>query len=64
MTATAKYHQDLNIKTTPIFSWDFHYGFLSELKNTFIDLNKLNGISSLGRWSQNNWDFKEILKKN
>ena len=61
--ATAKYHQDLNIKTTPIFSWDFHYGFLSELKNTFIDLNKLNGISSLGRWSQNNWDFKEILKE-
>ncbi|MDD2820370.1 MAG: PAS domain-containing protein [Flavobacterium sp.] len=61
--ATAKYHQDLNVKTTPIFSWDFHYGFLSELKNTFIDLNKLNGISSLGRWSQNNWDFKEILKE-
>ncbi|TRX02229.1 PAS domain-containing protein [Flavobacterium gawalongense] len=61
--AIAKYHKCLSIKTLPVFSWDFHHEFLHELKNSFLDLSKLNSIASQNKWIQNNWDLKTRIKE-
>ena len=60
--AIALYHNGLNVKTVPIFCWDFHNEFLNEVKSFFLDLNKFNSISSKNKWVQNNWDLKNSLK--
>lgn len=61
--AIAMYHGSLNNKTTPVYSWDFHNKFLDEIKNFFLDLNKLNLIASQSKWIQNNWDLKNSLNE-
>jgi len=60
--AIAMYHNGLNVKTAPIFCWDFHNEFLTEVKSFFLDLNKLNSISSKNKWVENNWDLKNSLR--
>ena len=60
--AIAVYHNGLNVKTVPIFCWDFHNEFLNEVKSFFLDLNKFNSISSKNKWVQNNWDLKNSLR--
>ena len=61
--AIAKYHKCLSIKTLPVFSWDFHHEFLEEIKNSFLDISKLNSIASQNKWIQNSWDLKARLKE-
>ncbi|TDD78350.1 PAS domain-containing protein [Flavobacterium caseinilyticum] len=61
--AIALYHNSLNIKTVPVYSWDFHNNFLTAVKKLFLDINKLNSIASKNRWIQNDWDFKNSLKE-
>jgi PAS domain S-box-containing protein len=61
--AIAMYHNGLNVKTPPIFCWDFHNEFLTAVKSFFQDLNKLNSIASQNKWIQNNWDIKNSLKE-
>jgi PAS domain S-box-containing protein len=61
--AIAMYHNGLNVKTPPIFCWDFHNEFLTSVKSFFQDLNKLNSIASQNKWIQNNWDIKNSLKE-
>ncbi|MFV5694335.1 PAS domain-containing protein [Flavobacterium sp. LB3P122] len=61
--AIAKYHKCLNIKTTPVFSWDFHHEFLHELKSSFLDLDKLKLIALQNKWNLDNWDLKTRLKE-
>jgi PAS domain S-box-containing protein len=59
--AIARYHNGLNIKTLPIISWEFNHVFLDELKNNFLDVSRINKMSTQSKWSKNNWDFKNIL---
>jgi PAS domain S-box-containing protein len=61
--AIAKYHSCLNLKKPPVFSWDFHHEFLHELKNSFLDLNKLNSIAVQNKWDCDNLDLKIRLKE-
>jgi len=58
----AVYNSNLKGKTTPIYSWDFHNNFLDQVKNYYLDLNKLKTIASQNKWSSNNWDIKNSLK--
>lgn len=61
--AIAMYHNGLNVKTAPVYCWDFHNDFLTAVKNFFLDLNKLNSIASQNKWIRNNWDLKNSLKE-
>lgn len=61
--AIVKYHSDLRIKTLPVFSLDFHYEFLNELKDSFLDLYKLQEIASQSKWSLQDWDLKTRLEE-
>jgi PAS domain S-box-containing protein len=61
--ATAKYHKDINIKKAPIFSWEFHHEFLNEIKNSFLDISKLNNMGLKNQWEKTDWDFKSMLKE-
>lgn len=60
--AIAVYHSGISVKTAPIFCWDFHNEFLNEVKSFFLDLNRLNSISSKNKWTENNWDLKNSLR--
>ncbi|MFV8374871.1 PAS domain-containing protein [Flavobacterium sp. LB1P71] len=61
--AIAKYHSCLNVKKLPVFSWDFHHEFLQELKNSFLDLDKLNSIAVQNKWDCDNLDLKIRLNE-
>lgn len=61
--AIVKYHCDLRIKTLPVFSLNFHYEFLNELKDSFLDLYKLKEIASQSKWSRQDWDLKTRLEE-
>jgi PAS domain S-box-containing protein len=61
--ATAMYHKDINIKKAPIFSWEFHHEFLNEIKNSFLDISKLNNMGLKNQWEKTDWDFKSVLKE-
>jgi PAS domain S-box-containing protein len=61
--AIVKYHSDLRIKTLPVFSLDFHYEFLNELKDSFLDLYKLREIAKQSKWSLQDWDLKTRLEE-
>lgn len=61
--AIALYHNSLNIKTVPVYSWDFHNDFVCAIKKFFADLDKLNAIALQNKWAQNNWDLKNSLKE-
>lgn len=60
--ATAKFQRGLRIKTLPLFSFDFHHEYVKDLKNTFVDTNKLKGIATYNKWIENDWDWQEKLK--
>lgn len=60
--ATAKYQRSLRIKTLPLFSFDFHHEYVKDLKNTFVDTNKLKGIAAHNKWIVGDWDWQEKLK--
>lgn len=50
--------------TVPILAWDFHYEYLQELRAIFIDLKKVNKISSRFKWNDENLEIKDrILDK-
>lgn len=61
--AIVKYHSDLRIKTLPVFSLNFHYEFLNELKDSFLDLYKLREIAKQSKWSLPDWDLKTRLEE-
>ena len=60
--AVAKHHKDLQICNTPISSWNFHYNLINDLKNVFIDTNKLEQMAIAFKW-QKNWDSKTQLSE-
>lgn len=60
--AIALYHNNLNINTAPVYSWDFHHDFLPSIKSFFLDLNKLNEIAVKNKWVENDWDLKNSLQ--
>jgi PAS domain S-box-containing protein len=61
--AIAEYRRYLNVKKLPVLSWDFHHEFLRELKNSFLDLDKLNSIAVQNKWDCDNLDLKTRLKE-
>lgn len=61
--ALAKYHDSLDIITVPIKSWSFHHEHLNELKEIYIDCNKLSVIARASKWSKKDWDFKSKLEE-
>ena len=60
--ANARYQHGLRIKTLPLFSFDFHHEYVKDLKNTFVDTNKLKGIANHNKWIENVWDWQGKLK--
>ncbi|MBP2283484.1 PAS domain S-box-containing protein [Flavobacterium sp. CG_23.5] len=61
--AIVKYYSDLRIKTLPVFSLNFHYEFLNELRDSFLDLYKLREIAAQSKWSLQDWDLKTRLEE-
>lgn len=62
--AIVNYHNDLRIKTIPIFSLDFHYEFLREVKQSFFDLKILKEISTQNSWKPSTeWDIFAPIKE-
>ncbi|KIA87116.1 PAS domain-containing protein [Flavobacterium sp. AED] len=59
--AIAEYHMGLSVKRLPVFSWDFNHEFIVELKNSFLDLNKLKSIALKNKWTSDNLDLKSRL---
>lgn len=56
--AVAKYHTDINIKTTPISSWNFHHSLVQELKNAFVDANTIAQLAISFKWQKDILDLK------
>ena len=61
--AIARHHGTLNSKTTPVYCWDFNNIFREEVKNFFLNYNKLNSIASQSKWIDNGWNFEQSLKE-
>ncbi|WP_035669259.1 PAS domain-containing protein [Flavobacterium sp. 83] len=61
--AISEYHMGLSVKRLPVFSWDFNHEFIVELKNSFLDLNKLKSIALKNKWTSDNLDLKSRLKE-
>lgn len=62
--AIVNYHNDLRIKSLPIFSLNFHYEFLKELKQSFFDLNSLKEIACQNKWKlSSDWDINTAGKE-
>lgn len=61
--AAAKYFQNLNIKTVPVISWDFHHILFDGVKEVLLDVNRLNKIATKNKWVHNNFDLKAILNE-
>jgi PAS domain S-box-containing protein len=62
--AIVNYHSVLRIKSLPIFSSNFHYEFLKEVKESFLDLNSLKDIAYQNKWkSSSEWDIKAPIKE-
>lgn len=62
--AIVNYHSVLRIKSLPIFSSNFHYEFLKEVKESFLDLNSLKEIAQQNKWkSSSEWDIKAPTKE-
>jgi PAS domain S-box-containing protein len=62
--AIVNYHSVLRIKSLPIFSSNFHYEFLKEVKESFLDLNSLKEIAQKNKWkSSSEWDIKAPIKE-
>lgn len=59
--AVARHHKNIRIKTTPVSSWDFHYVMINDMKNSFIDFNRLEQIASVHKWNTPYWDIKSKL---
>jgi PAS domain S-box-containing protein len=62
--AIVNYHSVLRIKSLPIFSSNFHYEFLKEVKESFLDFNSLKDIAYQNKWkSSSEWDIKAPTKE-
>jgi PAS domain S-box-containing protein len=62
--AIVNYHSILRVKSLPIFSSNFHYEFLKEVKESFLDLNSLKEIAQKNKWkSSSEWDIKAPIKE-
>ena len=62
--AIVNYHSVLRIKSLPIFSSNFHYEFLKEVKESFLDFNSLKDIAFQNKWkSSSEWDIKAPMKE-
>ncbi|SHM81527.1 PAS domain-containing protein [Flavobacterium xinjiangense] len=62
--AIVNYHNDLRIKSLPIVCVDFHYEFLKEVKQSFLDLKSLKEIAYQNRWKLSpDWDISSPIKE-
>ena len=62
--AIVNYHSVLRIKSLPIFSSNFHYEFLKEVKESFLDLNSLKEIAHQNKWKlSSDWDISTAVKE-
>jgi PAS domain S-box-containing protein len=62
--AIVYYNSGLKIKSLSIFSLDFHYEFLKEVKQSFRDLNSLKEIAVKNRWRlSSDWDINAPIKE-
>ncbi|KIC03850.1 histidine kinase [Flavobacterium sp. JRM] len=62
-TAIAKYHREMNCNGIPVISWDFHHGFLNDLKANYSDWQRVNNISNQFNWDESEFDILERLKE-
>lgn len=60
--ANVQFRHRLRIKTLPLYSFDFHHEYVKDLKNTFVDINKLKVIATQNKWIENEWDLQTKLK--
>ena len=58
----ALYNSSLKVKSAPIYCWDFNFNFLEEVRNFYLDLNKLDALATRNKWSHS-WDLKDSLKE-
>jgi PAS domain S-box-containing protein len=62
--AIVNYHNDLRIKSLPVFSLDFHYELLKEVKKSFLDLKTLKQIAHQNKWKLSpDWDISAPIKE-
>ncbi|MFE3867631.1 PAS domain-containing protein [Flavobacterium sp. LS2P90] len=62
--AIVYYNSGLRIKSLPIFSSNFHYEFLKEVKESFLDLNSLKEMAVKNRWRlSSDWDINATIKE-
>ena len=62
--AIVNFHNNLRIKSLPVFSLDFHYEFLKEVKQSFLDLSILKEIAHQNKWKlSSQWDIKAPIKE-
>lgn len=59
----ALYNSSLKVKSPPIYCWDFNFNFLEDVRNFYLDLNKLDALALRSKWTPNNWDLKSSLKE-
>jgi PAS domain S-box-containing protein len=62
--AIANYHNSLRIKSLPIFSSNFYYEFLKELKCLSSDLYDLKEMAFQNKWRlSSDWDINAPVKE-
>lgn len=61
--AAAKYYNGLVINSLPIISWDFSHVFTDEIKNSILDVSRINKIATKSKWANHDWDLKSILNE-
>ena len=62
--AIVNYHSLLRVKSLPVFSSNFHYEFLKEIKQSFLDFSTLKEIAHQNRWKLSaDWDISTAVKE-
>lgn len=58
----AKFNQELRLSTSPITSWDFYGDLINDFRAINSDTKKISQLAIESKWSNKNWDLKDILK--
>ncbi|TRX40478.1 PAS domain-containing protein [Flavobacterium restrictum] len=56
--ANAKNFSTLNLKSTPVRTWNFHKEFLLDLKHLHQDYLRITTLAQQNKWAPTNWDLQ------